>query len=462
MSSSIVVNSLFINRKLAMKLTMKLNKITLLVAATLTVSSYNVMAATPKKQLTLKELQQELQKLKDNYQHKISQLESRLNDAQDANDDTQDTVDQLAIDVSQQGNKEAANTFNPSVGVVLNGRWVSNNSEKTLPGFLPSPDIPTDQGLQIGESELNISTNVDDKFYAQTTFAFGTQGVEVGEAFIQTINLGKGFNFKAGRFFSDIGYLAGKHTHADSFANRPLPYEAFFGVKYGDVGVQATWLAPTKLYWESGVELYRGDSFPAAGAANSGRGAWTAYSHIGGDIGISQSWRAGISLLHADVKDRQSPAGDTFTGTSKLWIGDFIYRWAPDGNRVDHEFKLQGEYLARNEQGLFSGNNLTNEYVDHNQAGWYLEGVYSFSRLWSAGIRTSRLSSDNLPMKFNGSVLDDLNHSPLQHSVMVEWSNSEFSHVRFQMDHNNLTGQNENVFILQYIAVIGAHGAHAY
>ncbi|MBL4910058.1 MAG: hypothetical protein JKX78_08610 [Alteromonadaceae bacterium] len=449
---------------------MKFNKITLLLCAVLGSATCNLAFADQKtaKQTdaaSVKKLKQELQQLQQNYQDKITELESRLSDIEDNNDDTQENIEQLAIDVSQQGNKKAANTFNPGLWMILNGRFVSYNDKfnYALPGYNLSTDAgPGNQGLQLDESELNISTNVDDKFYAWTTISFGADGANIEEAYLQTLNMGNGFNVKFGRFFSNIGYLASKHTHTDDFANRPLPYEAFLGGQFGDDGIQTTWLAPTDVFWESGIELYRGDSFPAVGAGNSGIGTWTAFSHVGGDIGISQSWRAGLSYLHADVKDRQSSASDTFTGISKLWIADFIYRWAPNGNRVDNEFKLQGEYLARNEQGLFSDLNLTNSSIDHNQNGWYLEGVYHFSRLWSAGIRTSRLSSANLANKFAGSVLDDLNHSPIQHSLMVEWNNSEFSHVRFQMDNNNFNGKKENVFILQYIAAFGAHGAHAY
>jgi len=445
---------------------MKFNKITLVLSAFLfTASSSELFAAQQKNEPSLNQLKTELQQLKKDYQNKIAELESRLADAEDINDDTQENVEKLAIDVSQKGNQKAANTFNPGVGVVLNGRYVNynDNFEYALPGFfLGEESGPGEQGLQLSESELNMSANVDDKFFASTTFSFGNEGANVEEAYLQTINLGHGFNIKAGRFFSDIGYLANKHTHTDDFANRPLPYEAFLGGQFGDDGIQTTWLAPTQLYWESGVELYRGDSFPAAGASNSGKGVWTVFSHIGGDIGSSQSWRAGLSYLHADVSGRENSLGDSFTGTSKLTIADFIYKWAPDGNRADREFKLQGEYLSRNEQGSFSDTNLTNESLDRNQDGWYLEGVYRFSRQWRVGLRTSQLSSDTLPNQFNGSFLDALKHSPKQNSVMLDWSNSEFSRIRLQVDKNAFNGENNNVFILQYIAAFGAHGAHSF
>lgn len=419
------------------------------------------------------QLKNELQLLQQSYQEKIKQLEERVIKAEQALDltqddlsETQDDLESLAIDVSQQGNIRSANTFNPGIGMILNGRWLSysDNFEYKLPGFFPTEESgPGEQGSGLGESELNMNANVDDMFYASVTLAFGDE-VEVEEAYIQTINLDHGLNVKAGRFFSGIGYLSSKHSHSDDFANRPLPYEAFLGGKFGDVGIQTTWLAPTDLFWETGVEVYRGDSFPAAGASNSGNGVWTAFSHLGGDITDAQSWRFGLSYLHADVDSRETEQGDIFTGTNKLWIADFVYKWSPNGNRGEQEFKLQGEYFNGNDKGVFSsmGNELTDDEFDRDQTGWYLEGVYRFARQWRIGVRTSMLSSDNIPTQFIGSLLDDFGYSPEQHSLMLDWSNSEFSRIRLQVDHNKLDDKQESVWILQYVAAFGAHGAHSF
>ncbi len=111
---------------------------------------------------------------------------------------------------------------------------------------------------------------------------------------------------------------------------------------------------------------------------------------------------------------------------------------------------------------MFSNDILSDESLDRDQQGWYLEGVYRFARQWRAGIRTSRLTSDELPNVFIGSLLDDQQHSPTQHSIMMDWTNSEFSRVRLQVDRNDIYGQQENVWILQYIAAFGAHGAHSF
>ena len=404
-------------------------------------------------------------------QEKIKQLEQRIEELEQTNEDTQDTVEQLQVDVSQQGNTKAANTFNPGIGVVLNGRFIdtSNNFQYDLPGAFHAADIgPGSNGLQLGESELNMSANVDDKFFASSTISFG-EGSDVEEAFLQTLDMGHGFNAKFGRFFSSIGYLASKHTHTDDFANRPLPYEQFLGGQFGDDGIQATWIAPTELYWESGAEFYRGDSFPAAGAAHGGKGVWTAFTHVGGDIGQTSSWRAGLSYLNAKVNQRPGDNSETFSGDSTLWIADFIYKWAPDGNRADREFKLQGEYLSRREDGRFTSGNPVDAEANYkgDGNGWYLEGVYRFARQWRVGLRTSRLKENVDPIALSSGTLFNPSSSPVrQHSVMVDWSNSEFSRIRLQYDNNDLnstSGKNsDDVWVLQYIAAFGAHGAHSF
>lgn len=241
-----------------------------------------VHAADPADKESTAELRKELNKIKLEYLKKLEQLEQRLEQAEALNEETQEDVEKLAIEVSQKGNKKSANTFNPAIGMILNGRWIAaaDDFQYNVPGFFLAEEVgPGEQGLQLGESELNMSANVDDKFYASTTIAFGEE-TEVEEAYIQTTSLGNGLKLKAGKFFSSIGYLTSKHAHSDDFASRPLPYDVFLGGQYGDAGIQASWLAPTELFWESGIELFRGDSFPAAGASNSGVGAWTAFTHV--------------------------------------------------------------------------------------------------------------------------------------------------------------------------------------
>ena len=51
---------------------------------------------------------------------------------------------------------------------------------------------------------------------------------------------------------------------------------------------------------------------------------------------------------------------------------------------------------------------------------------------------------------------------PARYSLMVDWSNSEFSRLRFQYNHDRASDFTDNQFGLQYIFSIGAHGGHSF
>ena len=68
---------------------------------------------------------------------------------------------------------------------------------------------------------------------------------------------------------------------------------------------------------------------------------------------------------------------EAFTGNSDLAIVDFVWKWAPEGNSIRQNFKLQGEYCSRSEKGVFAGLPFNGD-----QDGWYLQG---FGRLRQPG-----------------------------------------------------------------------------
>ena len=73
------------------------------------------------------------------------------------------------------------------------------------------------------------------------------------------------------------------------------------------------------------------------------------------------------------------------------------------------------------------------------------------------------MSAPNVPAGLAGSTLDAGGHNPKAYAAMMDWTNSEFSRIRLQYNHEKLTrGLNDNQFILQYVMSIGAHGAHKY
>ena len=368
--------------------------------------------------------------------------------------------------------RQVSNNFNPAISLILDGKLSAFSQDPAtyaLPGFaLGGETGPGDEGLRLGESELVMSANIDDKFYGQFTAALTPENqTEIEEAFFETFALGGGFTVRGGRFLSAIGYLNPVHAHAWDFADQPLVYRAMLGNQYKDDGVQARWVAPTDVFLELGAEIFRGDNFPAGGAANSGKGTHTVFIHIGGDVGASHAWRLGLSQLDADARNRatgDATTPDLFTGSSTLNGVDFIWKWAPNGNPKQTNFKFQTEYFTRDEDGTLdpasSGTPLS---YNGKQKGWYTQAVYQFMPRWRVGLRYDQLKANAVDAALAGTVLDKQGHDPKRTSVMTDFSNSEFSRLWFQVNKDeSRVNQKDTQWYLQYIMSLGAHGAHAF
>ena len=50
---------------------------------------------------------------------------------------------------------------------------------------------------------------------------------------------------------------------------------------------------------------------------------------------------------------------NAFSGNSDLLIADFVWKWAPDGNPRQRNFKFQTEYLWRRESGTLTYDTAT-------------------------------------------------------------------------------------------------------
>ena len=103
-------------------------------------------------------------------------------------------------------------------------------------------------------------------------------------------------------------------------------------------------------------------------------------------------------------------------------------------------------------------------YTNAHATGLYLQTVYKLAPQWRVGVRYSELSPADVPTDLNDNeVLDANGHDPRSFSAMLDWTNSEFSRIRFQYNHNAVAqNKADNQFIVQYVMSIGAHGAHKY
>ncbi|MGH8667952.1 MAG: hypothetical protein ACREUN_14230, partial [Burkholderiales bacterium] len=386
--------------------------------------------------------------------------------------------------------------FNPGISLILQGTAARSSRDPQsyqISGFAPSGGEvgPAPRGFGLGESELVISGNIDPYFRGHLVAALTSEDeLEVEEAFFQTLGLGRGFTLKGGRFLSGIGYQNELHQHAWDFQDAPLAYKAFLGGRLNDDGVQLRWVAPTELFVELGTELGRGGSFPATDRGRNGANAWSLFAHAGGDIGASTAWRAGLSFLRASPEGRAFTGVDSlgeevrqsFSGRSRLWIADFILKWAPGGNPTATNFKLQGEYFRRQESGELTFDDSAqaapqfgaalNDSYSSRQSGWYLQGVYQFMPRWRAGYRYDRLDHGTVTSSIVdnglGPVVADFgpllaDYNPTRSTLMVDFSPTEFSRLRLQFAvDKSMQGVTDRQLLLQYIHSLGAHGAHRF
>lgn len=450
----------------------------------------------------LQALRAEIAQLRAAYEQRINALEARLAQAETKADDARTVAQKTAAEqtdvqqaIAQQASvRQAAapiqsNRFNPEMSLILMGSY--NNLKKDpeayqINGFVPTLGEvePGARGFSLGESELVLSANIDPNWRGTGILALAPEGgVDMENAYFESLGLGNGFSLKGGRFYSGIGYLNEQHSHAWDFADMPLAYKAFLGNQLADDGLQVRWLAPTDLFLEFGAEVGRGRTFPGADNNKNGISQGAVFAHLGGDAGISNAWRVGLSWLGSSPKDRAyedtdslgNLASNSFSGRSRMWVADGVWKWAPEGNSTVRHFKLQGEYFQRREKGTLAsdspicGGACAGRY-DSDQSGWYLQGVYQFMPHWRVGARHDALDSGtvNIGLVDSGLLMPAdfpqlLARDPKRNTLMLDYSPSEYSRFRLQWarDDSGL-GATDNQLFLQYIFSLGAHGAHAF
>ena len=394
----------------------------------------------------LAEIRNQIQSLKHEYEARIRALEERLKESES----------RAAAAPAPMPSAAGANTglaaFNPAVSLILQGTYANLSQDPhafAIAGFPAGGDVgPGRRGFRLGETELALSANVDERFSGLAVISLSPENtVSVEEAYAIYTAAPYGLAPKIGRFFSGIGYLNEQHQHAWDFVDAPLAYQAFLGGQYANDGVQLKWVAPIDQFLEIGGEVGNGDAFPGGTRNKNGVGSGALYAHAGGDVGQSHSWRAGVSWLRTR-SDERSAKNDT-------GIVDFVWKWAPNGNARQTNLKVQGEYFRGRETGTVvtdSPIQLAADEYTARRSGWYVQGVYQFMPQWRVGARYDRLDPG---------AADPFDSR--KYTAMVDWSPSEFSRVRLQYARSQtLPDVTDNQFFVQYILSLGAHGAHRY
>lgn len=325
-----------------------------------------------------------------------------------------------------------------------------------------------DKGLGLGHSDINLSGPLGQGLQAQVTAVGHTRErkleLELEEAWVQTRTLPAGLQMRAGRFASQVGYLNEQHPHTDDFIQRPLLHRAFLGGHWTDDGVRVNWTAPTDLYLRLGLEAFRGRSLVEESPSNARPGAIVLSSRVGGDWGLSQSWQAGLSVMHNrreaavesghDEGHAEDPAhghAATFTGR-RMWLGEIAWKWAPQGNNQQEQVRVSYEHAVISGLGPLSGPG------DRHRAS-YLSAVWRFAPAWETGVRADLLRVRQL---HEGAFEDGrLREAALMLAYKPSHAQTLRLQVTRQQDRGGFAAASHAVQI-QYILTLGAHAAHAF
>ena len=132
-------------------------------------------------------LRSAVEEMRADYDARIAELEKRLAVAEQNAEQAKYATQQTAVmqaDVSSGNSGPAA--FNPAIGVIFQGQawnFSKNPDDYAIQGFPFGGEAgPIDEGLGIGETELILNANVDDKFSAWLTAALALEDGEIGRA----------------------------------------------------------------------------------------------------------------------------------------------------------------------------------------------------------------------------------------------------------------------------------------
>ncbi|MDZ7752776.1 MAG: TonB-dependent receptor [Gammaproteobacteria bacterium] len=464
------------------------------------------------------ELKTMIQQMKTDYERKIEALESRLEEAERTAGEAAGKADRASREVAakpvpsarrggSRGAVTSGNAFNPQISVILDGNYYTDDvdgegtellgeafragaghgHEDEGGGENEHAHGGAEKGFNFREAEVWLSATVDPYFDAQATLTFDDGGGgEIEEAFLETRSLPGGLKVKAGKFFSDFGYMNRQHPHEWDFVDQNLAHQNLFGFNLADTGVQLTWLPELPVYTLFGVEAFQGEQERfgafvedederdelALDDEDDGPRLFIGFVKVAPDLGFNHALQLGASVAHATQSQligeiEEEEAG--FDGDETLWGLDLVYKYDSPRSYGAGDFVLQGEYLFDTKDMKITAfeddPTLVGGTRKFKTDGWYLQGWYGFAPRWQAGLRYDALGSTN---KVTGTGGGENFDESDRWTAALTYRPSEFSMLRLQAATADIvtgedgTSEDFDYVYLQYILSLGSHGAHKF
>jgi hypothetical protein len=401
---------------------------------------------------------------------------------------------------SKEGSAFDQSKFVPDIAFILDISGVTRDmaNEKyyslTIPGYsfpflneMGSSVLNAHRGMNFNYSEMSLYSVVDPYFDLFAVIGLSPDGASLEEAYITTRKLPYGFQLKAGKFLSSFGRVNEQHEHFWDFANRPLVSTALFGGEgLKEIGAQVTWVAPTPFFLVFGAEVLNGDneqSFGTSGLSDAGGNVsidavqgpnlYIGFIRSSIDIGDA-SILFGISNAMGTTRIDQGfssseTTGEAVNANTNIIGGDLTVKYSLDAIRY---LSFQSEYMYRVMNGTDytrdSSNAVSSLSLNKHHTGLYVQLVAKIDQLWRIGVRYDLLMLNDVEL--GGTDLHMPSNLP-RYSAMIEYSPTEFSRLRLQLDRDESryvqtnggwSQQPYTQIILQANFTIGAHGAHAF
>lgn len=385
--------------------------------------------------------------------------------------------------------------FNPAISLSLMGHAYYDNRRNEGQEWLDQGALFPLQGegehssnsFNLDGSELSFSSNVDGYFKAFMAISYEDEGIELEEAWMQSSQLPFGFQVRAGRFLSGIGYHNTKHQHDWDFIDQNLTYQSLFHGEHlhGD-GLQLTWLLPTDSYWLIGAEVMQGDDFNGFGQSledlpsslsnadlqeRRGPNFFSGFVRFAPDLGSRQALQLGASTAwHRQQQnffetDTSDIAAD---GKAQLVGMQAIYKWFARDAYGTGGIDLTAEYFYASSR-LHAREvtaPLSSEHIRQDLHTAYVQGLYGFAPRWQAGLRYSATGFADSYSKIDKQK--ESAQTATQTSALLVWGLTEFSRLRFEasyldnLDIGNDQRRSAAQFMLGYVVFLGAHPAHTF
>jgi hypothetical protein len=340
---------------------------------------------------------------------------------------------------------------------------------------------PNQRGFTVQGVEMNLQGAVDPYLRGNANIAFlldsgGETGVELEEAWLETISLPWNLQVRAGQILTDFGRINTQHPHAWAFVDVPLANGRFFGEDgLRNPGARLSWLAPTPFYSELFFNVQDSQGETAFSFRNDHEGQ----PFLGRFNGARPVKSMGDLLYTAryavsfDVTDTQTLLGGTSatfgpnsSGTktdTQIYGVDLYWKWkAPDAHAGFPFVSWQTEAMLRRYEagGSFSFPGTSSEAIV--DWGFYSQMLWGFKPGWVAGLRGDFLTGETAEYeKLLGPDLDRATRWRI--SPNLTWYPSEFSKIRLQYNYDDREGFGVDHSVwLQFELLLGAHAAHKF